>query len=443
MPTLPILDPHSKEPQEALKVAAASAPAPALWQSLGPGLITGASDDDPSGIATYAQVGAQLGYNVGWTLILTYPFMCAIQLISAEIGRVTGHGIAGNLRKYYPFWLLNSLIALLVIANTINLGADIGAMGAALNLLIPGPIFLYVVIFAVISAVLQVFVDYSRYVSILKWLTFSLFAYVATVFVVHIPWTKAIADLFVPDIQFSGKYTTAIVAVFGTTISPYLFFWQAGSEVERERAIPGRNALKATPKQGARELKRIKTDTFVGMAFSNLVALAIVWTTAATLHAHGIRDIDTSAQAAEALRPIAGRFAYTLFAFGIIGTGLLAVPVLAGSAAYALGEAMRWPVGLARKPAKAKAFYGTIVALTMVGSLINLSSIDPVKALFWSAVLNGLVAVPIMIMIMFMASNHKIMGKFSIKRWLKIFGWAGTGLMALVAIAMLATWNVQ
>jgi len=412
-----------------------------VWDVLGPGLITGASDDDPSGIATYAQVGAKFNYGIGWTLLFSYPLMCAIQLISAEIGRVTGHGVAGNLRRHYSAWLLYSSVALLVIANTINLGADLGAIGAAVNLLIGGPVLIYVGLFAVISVWLEVFVKYSRYVSVLKWLTLSLFAYVGTAFIVQIPWTHVLLGLVWPHLSLKGEYVTAVVAVFGTTISPYLFFWQAEAEVEREQARPGPNALKDQPKEATRELHRIEWDTFVGMAFSNLVALFIVLTTAATLHAHGVTDIQTSAQAAEALKPIAGRFAYTIFALGIIGTGMLALPVLAGSAAYAIGEALRWPSGLAKKPKQARAFYLTIAVSTIIGASMNLFGLDPIKALFWSAVINGVVAVPIMAVLMFMAVNRKIMGQYRIGPTLKFFGWLATVVMALVVIGMLATWN--
>lgn len=414
---------------------------PKLLEVMGPGLITGASDDDPSGIATYSQVGAQFGYGIGWTLVFSYPLMCAIQRISAEIGRVTGVGIAGNLRKHYPAGLLYILIGLLIVANTINIGADLGAMGAALKLLIGGPSFLYVVGFAIVSVLLEIFVRYSRYVSVLKWLTLSLFAYVATVFAVHIPWLQVARDIALPNIQLNGTYITAIVAVFGTTISPYLFFWQASSEVESEQEKPGPNALKRTPWRAPSELYRIKLDTYVGMGFSNLIALFIVITTAATLHANGITDIQTSAQAAEALKPIAGEFAYMVFAIGIIGTGLLALPVLGGSAAYALGEALKWPVGLAHKFHRARAFYITLTVATVLGCLLNFTKLDPVKALFWSAVINGVVAVPVMVMLMIMANNKKIMGKYAIGPALKAVGWLATIVMALVAIGMFATWN--
>lgn len=414
---------------------------PKLLEVLGPGLITGASDDDPSGIATYSQAGAQFGFGIGWTLLFTYPLMCAIQQISAEIGRVTGLGLAGNLRRHYPVWLLHVLIGLLLVANTINIGADLGAMGAALKLLVDGPAFLYVAGFAIVTVLLEVFVRYSRYVSVLKWLTLSLFAYVATVFVAHVPWLRMAREMLWPHISFDGAYLTVVVAVFGTTISPYLFFWQAEEEVEEQQEAPGEEPLREAPQQARRQLSRIRLDTYVGMAFSNLVALSIVITTAATLHANGHTDIQTSAQAAEALRPIAGRFAFTIFALGIIGTGLLALPVLAGSAAYALGEALHWPVGLARLPRRAKAFYGTIAVATAIGVVLNASPIDPIKALFWSAVLNGVVAVPVMTMMMLMAVRSSVMGQFVLGRGLRIMGWLATAAMAAAAVGMFATWN--
>lgn len=414
---------------------------PKLLQIMGPGLITGASDDDPSGIATYSQAGAQFGFEMGWTLLLTYPLMCAIQQISAEIGRVTGRGLAGNLRQHYPRWLLYGIVALLIVANTINIGADLGAMAAALKLLIDGPALVYVAVFAVVSVLLEIFLRYSRYVSVLKWLTLSLFAYVGTVFVVGVPWGSVARHLVVPHISLQADYLTVVVAVFGTTISPYLFFWQAGEEVEDVQERPEAKPLLDAPNQAPAEFERIRIDTYVGMGFSNLIALFIMLTTAATLNAHGITDIQTSAQAAEALRPLAGRFAFTIFALGIIGTGLLALPVLAGSAAFALGEALDWPVGLARKPRQARAFYATIAAATVVGALLNFTAMDPVRALFWSAVLNGVVAVPVMVMMVVMAVRPQVMGEFVIGRALKSMGWLATAAMALAAFGMFATWG--
>ena len=414
---------------------------PKLLQMIGPGLITGASDDDPSGIATYSQAGAQFGFEMGWTLLLTYPLMCAIQQISAEIGRVTGRGLAGNLRQHYPGWLLYGVVALLIVANTINIGADLGAMAAALKLLIDGPALVYVALFAVVSVLLETFMRYPRYVFVLKWLTLSLFAYVGTVFIVDVPWGSVAWHLVVPHISLQADYLTVVVAVFGTTISPYLFFWQAGEEVEDVQERPEAKPLLDAPSQAPAEFERIRIDTYVGMGFSNLIALFIMLTTAATLNAHGITDIQTSSQAAEALRPLAGRFAFTIFALGIIGTGLLALPVLAGSAAFALGEALDWPVGLARRPRQARAFYATIAAATVVGVLLNFTAMDPVRALFWSAVLNGVVAVPVMVMMLLMAMRPQVMGEFVLGRLLKSMGWLATAAMALAAFGMFATWG--
>ena len=415
---------------------------PKLRDIMGPGLITGASDDDPSGIATYSQAGAQFGYNLGWTLLLTYPLMCAIQLISAQIGRVTGRGLAGNMRRHYPVPLLYLLVGLLVVANTINIGADLGAMAAALRLLVDGPMAIYVIGFAVITVLLEIFVRYSRYVSVLRWLALSLFAYVATVFVVSVPWLSVARSLVLPHVVLSADYLTVVVAVFGTTISPYLFFWQAGEEVEDEKEDPKAKPLIDAPRQAPRQMARMQLDTIVGMGFSNVIALFIMLTTAATLNAHGITDIQTSSQAAEALRPIAGRFAFTVFALGIIGTGLLALPVLAGSAAYAVGEVLHWRVGLAQRPGRARAFYGTIAAATFVGALLNFTSLDPIKALFWSAVINGVSAVPIMVMIMLMASRRRVMGQFTLTRRLTVLGWLATAIMGAAVIGMFASWAI-
>jgi NRAMP (natural resistance-associated macrophage protein)-like metal ion transporter len=414
---------------------------PKLRDIMGPGLITGASDDDPSGIATYSQAGAQFGYGLGWTLLLTYPLMCAIQLISARIGRVTGRGLAGNMRRHYPVPLLYVLIGLLLVANTINIGADLGAMAAAARLLVDGPMVIYVVGFGVVTVLLEVFVRYSRYVSVLRWLSLSLLTYVAVVFVVGVPWLTVARDLVLPRISLSADYLTVIVAVFGTTISPYLFFWQAAEEVEDEKEDPKAKPLLEAPHQAPRQMARMQLDTMVGMGLSNLIALFIMLTTAATLNAHGVTDIQTSSQAAEALRPIAGPFAFTIFALGIIGTGLLALPVLAGSAAYAVGEALHWRVGLARRPGRARAFYGTIAGATLVGMIVNFTPLDPIKALFWSAVINGLVAVPVMVMIMLLASRASVMGQFTLTPTLKILGWLATAVMIAAAIGMFATWG--
>ncbi len=411
-----------------------------LLAFLGPGLITGASDDDPSGIATYSQVGAQFGYSMAWVMLFIWPLMAAIQEVSARIGRVTGDGIAGNIREHYPRWLLQVIVALLLAANIINLGADLGAMGAALSLLLGGPIKLYVVGFAVGCAVLEVFSRYERYVRIMKWTAVSLFAYVAAALAVDVPWGKVVYHTLVPSLIWQKDYLVAIVAVLGTTITPYCFFWQSSEEAEEERIDPAAHPLIEAPGEARAAISRIRIDTYLGMGFSNLISLFIIITTAATLNAHGITDIQTSSQAAEALRPIAGAFAFAVFAAGIIGIGLLAVPVLAGSAAYALGEAFGWPTGLSRLPRDAKAFYGTIALATLIGIFINFIHIDPIKALFWSAVLNGVVAVPLMAIIMVMARQERVMGAFVVPRALWAMGWLSTAVMAVAVAAMFATW---
>jgi NRAMP (natural resistance-associated macrophage protein)-like metal ion transporter len=411
-----------------------------LLGRLGPGLITGASDDDPSGIATYSQAGAHFGYAMCWVMLFCFPLMAAIQEISARIGRVTGHGIAGNIRAHYPRWLLYAIVGLLLIANTINLGADLGAMAAALNLLIGGPAGLYVAGFAIGCTWLEVFSRYERYVSILKWISFVLLAYVAVALVVHVPWQLVLYRTFVPNFSLTTDYVVTVVAVLGTTITPYCFFWQSSQEAEDERIDPGAHTLLAAPDEAPAEIGRMRFDTYIGMGYSNVISLFIIVSTAATLNAHGITDIQTSAQAAEALRPIAGPFTFALFAAGIIGIGLLAVPVLAGSGAYALGEALDWTTGLDRKPLDAKAFYGTIAVSTLIGFFINFVGLDPIKALFWSAVINGVVAVPLMVMIMLMAMRREVMGRFVLPRALWAVGWLCTVTMAVAVGLMFATW---
>jgi NRAMP (natural resistance-associated macrophage protein)-like metal ion transporter len=407
-----------------------------LKRILGPGLITGASDDDPSGIGTYSQAGAQLGFSISWIMLFSYPLMAAIQQVSARIGRTTGKGIAGNIRQHYPNWLLQTIVGLLLIANTINIGADLGAMADALGLLVGGSHLLYVSLFAMLCAVLQIFMKYQRYAGFLRSLTVVLFAYFGTVMVVKIPWAEVVRGLLIPTFAWDRAFWTTVVAVLGTTISPYLFFWQASQEVEDIRAVRERKPLLQAPGQGNDAIERIRLDTYFGMAFANLVALAIIVTTAATLHAIGMTDIATSSEAAEALRPVAGAFAFTLFAFGIVGTGMLAIPVLAGSAACALGEARRWPVGLARKPMQAKAFYSTLALATLVGASMNFLPVSPIKALYWTAVINGVVAVPVMVTLMHMTSNPKIMGDFPIHDGLRLVGWLSTTVMAVAAAAM-------
>jgi len=409
---------------------------PRLLKVLGPGLITGASDDDPSGIATYSQAGAQFGFSITWTLLLTLPLMAVIQEIAGRIGRASGLGLAGVISKNFPAWVMQTIVFLLFFANIINIGADLGAMGDAVKLIIGGPSTIYVVIFGFSCVLMQVFMKYKRYVSVLKWLTISLFAYFGTVPAVNVPWSEALRGLVIPTFNPDPQFWTVVVAILGTTISPYLFFWQAAQEVEDLGEKPTRTALIDAPKQAPKALARIRTDTVVGMAFSNLVALAIVITAAATLNANGVTDVQSSAQAAEALKPVAGQFAFSIFALGIIGTGLLAVPVLGGSAAYALGEVMKWPVGLARPPKEAKAFYATLSIATLAGVALDFTPIDPIKALFWSAVVNGVVAVPVMAIMMIIAVRDDVMGKGSIPTWMTVVGWTATGIMALAALAM-------
>ena len=412
-----------------------------LLKSLGPGLVTGASDDDPSGIATYSQVGAQFGFGMLWVMLFSYPLMCGIQEISGQIGRVTGRGIAGNLRRHYPRPLLYGIVMLVLVANTINLGADIGAMGAAMKLLVGGPALLFAALFAVLSVGLEVLLPYDRYAKVLKWLCAALFAYVATVFVVHVPWGTALKATVIPSLSLKAVFITSIVAVLGTTISPYLFFWQAEEEVEIEEATPEEKPLKQDPKAAPTQLHRIRVDTYTGMAFSNIVAFFIILTAASTLHVHGVTDIQTSTQAAAALQPIAGRFAFLLFALGIVGTGLLALPVLAGSAAYAVGEALAWRVGLNNEPQKARGFYGIIAAATLIGLGMNLVHLDPIKALFWSAVINGVVAVPIMGLMLLLGQNEKVMGQFTLNTRQRVLGWLGTAVMLAAAVGLFATWG--
>jgi NRAMP (natural resistance-associated macrophage protein)-like metal ion transporter len=414
---------------------------PKLLEILGPGLITGASDDDPSGIATYSQAGAQFGYSFGWMMLFSWPLMCAIQEISARIGRVTGFGIAGNLKRHYPRPVLMVLVTMLLAANTINLGADLGAMAASLKLVVGGPQLLYVAAFGILTILLEVFVRYSRYVSVLKWLTLSLFAYVGVALVVHIPWGTVAYRLVLPQIHLSPDYLTMMVAILGTTISPYLFFWQAEEEVEEVKERDGAKPLERAPRQATHEFQRIRWDTYAGMAFSNLAALFIILTCAATLNAKGVTDIQTSAQAAQALKPIAGAAVFIVFALGIVGTGMLAVPVLAGSAAYAVGEAFGWHVGLARKFERAKAFYATIAGAIVIGGLLNFTPIDPIKALFWTAVINGVVAVPVMAMMMLLSSNKEVMGGFVLPKGLRIVGWLASIAMGAAAIGMFATFG--
>jgi NRAMP (natural resistance-associated macrophage protein)-like metal ion transporter len=407
-------------------------------KTLGPGLITGAADDDPSGIATYSQGGAQFGFGLLWMVLLTYPLMVGIQLVSARIGRVTGHGLATNIRRHYPRALMYAVVVLLLVANTINIAADVSAMGDAVALLAGGPAKVYTVLFGVGSLLLQLFVPYHRYVRALKWLTLALLAYVGVVFTVRIPWLDVVLGTLWPRLPLSTEAITTVVAVFGTTISPYLFFWQASEEVEDLHASDGARPLIEAPGQARANFRRMKLDTVAGMGFSNIIAFFIMLTTAVTLNAQGVHDIQTSAQAASALRPIAGELAFLLFALGIVGTGLLAIPVLAGSAAYAMAGTFRWTNSLELPPSRAKGFYSIIALSTLLGIGMGFLPIDPIKALFWSAVINGVISVPIMAVMMLMAGNAKVMGQFVIKSRLMWVGWITVGLMAAAVTGMLA-----
>ncbi|MDQ0445466.1 NRAMP family divalent metal transporter [Methylobacterium persicinum] len=397
-------------------------------------MITGAADDDPSGIATYSQVGAQFGYGLAWTMLFSLPFMIVIQEISGRVGCVTGRGIAANLRRHYPVWFLRIIVTLLLVANVVNLGADLGAMGAALTLLLGGNSKLYTVGFGVLCVIAEIFIPYGPYAGLLKWLTLSLFAYVAVVFAVHVPWDDALFATLVPHIRFDTANATALVAVLGTTISPYLFFWQSALEAEDQNRRSGR-PLCRTPEDAGPQFDRIRTDTVVGMGVSNVIAIFIIYATAATLHANGVTEIQTSAQAAEALRPIAGVFTFALFALGIVGTGLLAVPVLAGSAAYALSDAFQWTGGLDRQLRHAKAFYATLSVATLAGVALNFTALDPVKALYWAAVVNGILAAPVMVALMLVASNGRVMGRLKLSAPMRVSGWMATAIMTVASVA--------
>ena len=407
-----------------------------LLSKVGPGVITGAADDDPSGIATSSQAGAQFGFNMLWTVVLTWPLMVSVQSISARIGRVTGRGLAANLAEVFPRPFVGVLVGLLFIANTVNIGADLSAMGAAAHLVLGGNRHLFTIGFAVVSLLAVILVPYHRYVGYLKWLTFSLFAYVGVVFTVRIDWLDVLGSVVAPHFALTGESLTLVMAVFGTTISPYLFFWQSSEEVEEEQADPLAGPLIDNPQQAPRELARIGWETWLGMGFSNLVAFFIILTTAVTLNVSGHTDIQTSEQAAAALKPIAGASAFLLFSLGIIGTGLLAIPVLAGSAAYAVGEVRGWRTGLERKPRQAVPFYTAIGVSIVCGVGIDFTPFDPIKALFWSAVLNGVITVPIMAAMMVVASRPGQMGAFVASPLQRLFGWLTTAVMAAAALAM-------
>ncbi len=412
-------------------------------KDLGPGLITSAADDDPSGIATYSQAGAQFGFNMLWTVVFTFPLMAGIQMVSARLGCMTGRGLAANIKLQYPNWLLFGIVGLLLVANTINIAADIAAMSEAVRLLLGGSAHVYSVTFGLLCLVLQIFLRYETYVRYLKWLTLALLAYVAVIFTIQVPWLQVIERAVWPHLTFNNDTITMIVAVFGTTISPYLFFWQAAQEVEELGALEKKNGSRTLlpyPVDIAQaHMRRIKWDTYFGMGFSNLIAFFIILSTAATLNSAGITNIQTSAQAAEALRPLAGEFAYLLFGLGIIGTGMLAVPVLAGSAAYAVAEAMGWRAGLDLAPKEGRGFYGIIAVATLGGVILDFTPTDPVKELFWSAVINGVIAVPIMAVMMLLGSKESVMGRFVIRKRLRRLGWLATFAMAAAVVAMFVT----
>jgi len=407
----------------------------ALVRRLGPGLVTGAADDDPSGIATYSQAGAQFGLNMLWTAVITFPLMVAVQSISARIGRVTGHGLAANLTKVFPRWVVTGLVAVLFVANTINIGADLAAMGAAARLVTGWSQHPLTLGFALFCIVLQVAAPYHRYAKILKWLTLALLAYVAVIFTVQVPWSEVLLRTVLPQVSSPG-WIVVVVAVFGTTISPYLFFWQSSEEVEEEE-LQAEPPLLSHPRDARAQLYRIELDTMVGMAFSNGIAFCIILATAVTLHAQGVTDIQTAEQAAAALRPIAGDLAFLLFSLGIVGTGLLAVPVLAGSAAYAVGELYGWRSGLERRMSEAKGFYGVIAAAVLLGLAVDYSGVDPIRALFWSAVLNGVISVPILAAMMVVARRRSLMAEFVATPMQTLGGWVTTGVMLVAVVAMI------
>jgi NRAMP (natural resistance-associated macrophage protein)-like metal ion transporter len=409
----------------------------AMLSQLGPGLITGAADDDPSGIATYSQAGAQSGFNLLWTMVLTFPLMVAIQMVSALIGRVTGHGLARNMGEVMPHRLVTGLVILLFITNTINVGADLAAMGEAAKLVAGFGQHEFTIAFALISLVLQLFIPYRRYARFLTILTLSLFAYVALVFMIHLDWSAIGLGLLGVHADLSENAATTIVAIFGTTISPYLFFWQSAQEVEEVDQKRSAKPLLEAPRQAKAALSRIRVDTIAGMLISNLIAIAIMISTAATLHQAGKTNIQTAAEAAKALEPLAGHFAFLLFAVGIIGTGLLAIPVLAGSAAYAVGESRGWKIGLDNMPWNAKGFYTVIGAAIFLGLGIDYSGVDPIKALYWSAVLNGVIAVPMMAAMMYVAGHREKMGAFRVGPVLGGLGWLSTAVMAAATITMI------
>ncbi|MGF6778622.1 NRAMP family divalent metal transporter [Paraburkholderia sp. GAS334] len=403
---------------------------------LGPGLITGVADDDPSGIATYSQAGAQFGLNMLWTMPLAFPLMAAVQSMCARIGRVTGKGLAANIKEAFPPFVLRGVVLLLLVANTLNIAADVAAMGEVAELVTGVSRYRMTAVFVFGTLILQVFVPYHRYVFFLKWLTISLLAYAAVLFIVHVPWGQVMARTVWPHLTFDSSAAAMVTGVFGTTISPYLFFWQASEEVEDMHAAHADALLTGNAPAAAEELRRIRWDTWSGMLYSDLAAYFIILATAVTLHVAGVTDITTAAQAASALRPLAGDFAYILFALGILGVGMIGVPVLAGSAAYALSETMGWKEGLERKANDARGFYGVIAVSVLAGFAIQYSPVSPMKALFWSAVINGVVAVPLMVVIIVLVSTKRVMGVYTAGRTLVFLGWLATAIMGAAAIRM-------
>ena len=400
-----------------------------LAGKLGPGLITGAADDDPSGLATYSQAGAQFGAGLLWTTAFTTPLMISIQMVSARIGWVTGEGLAANMRKALPRWVTLSVVGLLLLANTLNIGADIAAMGEALQLVVGGPEHGHALVFGVLCTIVPLWLGYESMVRVLKWLTLALLAYVALVLMLHIDWETVLVRTLIPALAGDGNYWLMVVAVLGTTISPYLFFWQASQEAEQRQRMNAAQGLERSiaphPSFAREHLYRIKLDTVIGMVFSNLIAFCVMLATAITLHQHGVTDIQTTRQAAEALRPLAGEFAFVLFALGVVGTGMLAVPVLAASSAYAVAEA--------------RGFYTVIVLGTVIGTLVDVTPLRPLRALVWAAVINGVVAVPIMGVMMSLGARHDVLGAHTLSRRHRALGWLATAVMLTAVIAMVAS----
>jgi NRAMP (natural resistance-associated macrophage protein)-like metal ion transporter len=403
---------------------------------LGPGLITGAADDDPSGIATYSQAGARYGAGLLWSVVFTTPLMIGVQMISARIGWVTGQGLGASLLRVFPRWMAITLIGLLVFANTLNIGADIAAMSEASFLMFGGPPNGQGILFGLLCAVLPIVFAYERMVRIFKWLTLALLSYVAVILALHTHWNSVLPWTLWPKLQSGRSYWMMVVAVLGTTISPYLFFWQATQEAELRQRLARTDAGEPTTVFMGEHLYRIKLDTTFGMGFSNFIAFCIMLAAALTLNQHGITEIQTARQAAEALRPIAGNFAFAMFSLGIIGTGMLAVPILAGSAAYAVADLFKWRAGLDHRVTEARGFYAVLIAATAIGTLLDFAPIDAIKALILSAIANGIIAVPIMIAMMVMATRQEVLGRFTLSRRHQVLGWVATVTMAAAVLGM-------